>query len=180
MRNRAVKVEIRSPRGKRHTTELRATAFGQGGRLIAADKSASLLACRLRVPGNEWRRGVMRRFVEATAIAVAVYSAGCAQMTVAPSPPAPGAEAAAVNQCATLHNSVDKAVVRSGVRDAQSATVSGFPYLRADRFLASFRNDELSEAQLDALLDRLQATAQSAWRTEAANLPPAEQDIIFR
>ena len=43
----------------------------------------------------------------------------------------------------------------AGVRDVEARRVPGFPYLRVDRFLASFRHQDLSPAQLEARVDRL-------------------------
>jgi hypothetical protein len=127
---------------------------------------------------GERRLSRMRSSAGATVFLLTVFGAGCAQLAVAPSAPVSGAQAAAANQCAALYASIGQAVMRSGVRDAQSVIVPGFPYLRADRFLAGFRSDALSEAQLDALLDRLQQTALGAWGIEFSNLPAAEQARI--
>jgi len=43
----------------------------------------------------------------------------------------------ALGNCARLYVDVELAVARAGVRDVQAQRISGFPYLRANRFLAS-------------------------------------------
>ncbi len=71
---------------------------------------------------------------------VVLLLAGCA--TVGKPPPAEDPLAS----CRVLYREVDAAIERAGVRDYGSSSVSGFPYLRTTRLLASFR-DELSEPQ---------------------------------
>jgi hypothetical protein len=44
-----------------------------------------------------------------------------------------------VQQCAGWFTKLDAAVVSSGVEDAETYKIPGFPYLRVNRFLASFR-----------------------------------------
>lgn len=68
--------------------------------------------------------------------------AGCATLGKPSAPPAEDALAT----CRTLYRDVDAAVERAGVRDQGPSLVSGFPYLRTTRLLASFR-DELTDQQ---------------------------------
>lgn len=78
--------------------------------------------------------------------------------------------------CLTLFSTVDTIVERAGVRDAGSARIPGFPYLRVDRLLSDLRHD-LPDAQTRRfwveLLAGLDAQARQA---ELANLPPAALD----
>jgi hypothetical protein len=62
-------------------------------------------------------------------------------------------------------------VQRAGVRDGGAARIAGFPYLRADRLLASFTEQPLSDAQFDAWLQRLRDMDRKARSLEIANLP---------
>ncbi len=82
--------------------------------------------------------------------------------------------------CTDYLGALQKIVTQAGVRDAQAAPVLGFPYLRVDRFLASYRQDTLSDAAFAAWVDRMQARAEEAWRIEIANLPPTERQALAR
>ena len=54
--------------------------------------------------------------------------------------PRPRVDTAAA-RCLTLFEHTDAAVARESVGDAMTARIRGFPYLRADRLLASFRDE---------------------------------------
>jgi len=98
--------------------------------------------------------------------------AGCA---VAPSQrPAAGAEAL----CHEVYLRVDQAVADAGVGDGMAARVAGFPYLRANRFLASYAREELSAAQFDQWLERMMRLGLEAHRVEIANLPAASREAL--
>ena len=47
---------------------------------------------------------------------------------------------AEAKECVNWFAKLDHAIDRAGVRDAEAYRVPGFPYLRVNRFLASFRN----------------------------------------
>ena len=74
--------------------------------------------------------------------------------------------------CTRWFATLDEAVDRAGARDASAFRVPGFPYLRADRFLASFR-DEVKEdpAAFAEWVDRLEALDTTARFYELRNLP---------
>lgn len=62
-------------------------------------------------------------------------------------------------------------VADEGRFDAQDWSPPGFPYLRVDRFLASFDVTELSPSQRRDWLSRAQAKAATAWRYEMQGGP---------
>ena len=98
--------------------------------------------------------------------------AGC---VVAPAQrPAADAEA----QCEAVFQRVDRAVAEAGVGDGMAARVSGFPYLRANRFLASYAREELTAAQFDQWLERMLTLGREAHRIEIANLPAASREAL--
>lgn len=66
---------------------------------------------------------------------------------------------------------LDETVRSHGVSDVQHRPVAGFPYLRTDRFLASFAPERPQGAELKAWLDRMQAAALEDLTVELANLP---------
>ena len=57
--------------------------------------------------------------------------------------------------------------------DPGAFRVEGFPYLRVNRFLASFREEAGDKVAFTAWVDRMQALDQEARRFEIANLPTA-------
>lgn len=67
----------------------------------------------------------------------------------------------------------DRAVRQAGVRDAEAARVNGFPYLRINRFLASFRNRNLSPDQLTDWVGSMRRLDQNARLVEARNMGDA-------
>lgn len=76
--------------------------------------------------------------------------------------------------CAQWYGALDDAVAAAGVRDAQTARIDGFPYLRTDRFSASLREAaRAQESVLHALVERLLALDFEARTHEIVNLPIA-------
>lgn len=78
---------------------------------------------------------------------------------------------AQVRDCAAWFAALDRAVDAHGVRDGSAHRIAGYPYLRADRFTAAFRNDNLAGTRLRDWMARLQALDASARTYETANLP---------
>jgi hypothetical protein len=97
--------------------------------------------------------------------------AGCA---VAPGRPTTGPEA----QCHELLQRVDEAVAAAGVQDGMAARIDGFPYLRANRFVASYALEELSTAQFDQWFGRMVTLGREAYRVELSNLPAAQREEL--
>jgi len=82
-----------------------------------------------------------------------------------------------VRDCASWFQALDESVDRSKVRDAGSARIRGFPYLRVDRFNASFRDEVAHSPQRIAQwIDRLRALDANARAAELRNLPRDEID----
>ena len=81
----------------------------------------------------------------------------------------------AVRQCAEWFRGLDEAVDRAGVRDAGAYRIPGFPYLRVDRYSASFRDEaRASEAAFSEWIRRLRRIGTVARRAELRNLPANE------
>ena len=78
-----------------------------------------------------------------------------------------------VQTCAKWFASLDDAIDDAGVRDGEAYPVPGFPYLRVNRFLASFRTDAEKDptafADWEARLRHLDARTRGY---ELQNLPP--------
>jgi len=73
--------------------------------------------------------------------------------------------------CRSFLAHLDELASSAGVTDAQHARLPGFPYLRIDRFLASFAADRPLGAGYDAWLERLRALDAESRRIELRNLP---------
>jgi hypothetical protein len=75
--------------------------------------------------------------------------------------------------CVDLFNRLDRAVQAAAVLDAATAPVPGFPYLRADRFLAGLGKGLKGEAEKREWVRWMQELDLQARRKEIENLPPA-------
>lgn len=85
-----------------------------------------------------------------------------------------------VGRCAEFFALLDDRTKTVGVRDAGEFRVAGYPYLRVNRFLASFRDDVENASQFDAWVARLQTLDRVARRYEMANLDPSERGSLQR
>ncbi|OGS96076.1 MAG: hypothetical protein A3H31_01225 [Gallionellales bacterium RIFCSPLOWO2_02_FULL_57_47] len=102
----------------------------------------------------------------AVRLLLALLLAGCATVGKPPATPAEDALAA----CQTLYREVDTAIKLEGVRDHGSFLVSGFPYLRTTRLLASFRDDLIEQEQWSAWAGHMAALDAEARALELRNL----------
>lgn len=113
------------------------------------------------------------------AVSVFIGVAGCA--SVQP-PQRDNLESAfsEVRDCARLYQQYDASIDEAGVRDSANYRIPGYPYLRIDRFLASFRAEAKADGKVfDAWLGRLKALAAEARYYELTNLPdPSAVSIL--
>lgn len=120
---------------------------------------------------------MMRRLA---ALLAPLLAAACATLETDPSAHL-GSAAPELRDCAAWFRELDARVDAAGVRDAQAARLPGFPYLRVNRLLASFRDEAAAdEPALHALVDRMQDLDQEARRHEVANLPPQARPSLER
>jgi hypothetical protein len=108
---------------------------------------------------------VIRRHSTATAFLLASLLAGCAaapRQTVADGPNA---------ACHEVFRRVDSAIAEAGVADGMTARVAGFPYLRVNRFLASYAAEAMDDVRYAEWMKRMAALGAEAWSLELANLP---------
>lgn len=94
--------------------------------------------------------------------------AGCATPALQP---ATGAELA----CRHYYQELDRAVHAAAVRDYGSTPIPGFPYLRVDRFLASFAEEVTDAERFTAWAGQLARLDREARHYEIANLPASAQ-----
>jgi len=100
-------------------------------------------------------------------LCVVLVASACTQLPLRQTP-APDAETV---RCERLLDEVDRAVAKAGVADGGAARIPGFPYLRADRFLASLAGEVSQPARFDAWVSRLRALDRAGRDVEIANLP---------
>jgi len=103
---------------------------------------------------------------------LALLLAGCA---IVPTPTRSGrvGESDALGSCADFFASMDRRAAEAGVLDAGAFRVEGYPYLRVNRFLASFRGEVGDPTAFAAWVDQMQELDQEARTYEIANLPQA-------
>ena len=103
------------------------------------------------------------------AVLILAGAAGCAPVTFRPTK-LPEPVSAEAKSCGEVFESVDRAVVESGASDGMAAPVDGFPYLRVNRFLASYAKDDLNDAQFRDWVQRMAALALKSYEIETSNL----------
>ena len=82
------------------------------------------------------------------------------------------------SDCRTYLEALDRQTSAHGVTDAEAARVDGYPFLRANRFLASFPPGTLGADAFGEWLDRLQALDLDARHIEVANFPQGARDDL--
>ncbi len=97
--------------------------------------------------------------------------AGCAAPAVQPSTNAD-------LNCRQYLTALDRAVDTAKVRDQGPRPIPGFPYLRVNRFLASFGDEVDDEARFAAWVSRLARLDQDARTFEITNLPDSERQQL--
>jgi hypothetical protein len=102
----------------------------------------------------------------------AVLLAGCA-MWPTPTRSTHIGAAGPLGSCADFFAALDKQTARTDALDAGYFRVANYPYLRTDRFLASFRNEAKNQRTFGAWVEQMQHLDQSARRSEIADLPDA-------
>jgi hypothetical protein len=113
-----------------------------------------------------------RRSLELLAlVGVIMFAVSCSEIDQ-PLQSDPEYRSAESPECADWFTRLDDVVDRAGVRDAEAYRIPGFPYLRVNRYLASFRQqaqkDSVAFAVWEKHLGELDARARSY---EFKNLP---------
>ncbi|UCG09182.1 MAG: hypothetical protein JSV83_11220 [Desulfobacterales bacterium] len=108
---------------------------------------------------------------------LALLLAGCATIPV-PTRSVRVGETGPLGICADFFASLDQRVEKAGVLDSGVFRVKNYPYLRVNRFLASFGDEVDDPATFAAWADRMQAQDQDARKYEIANLPDSAVVIL--
>ncbi len=119
----------------------------------------------------------MRHLGVTLAAAIAVL-AGCTSIQNAP-PTAANSEQGGASDCRSWLRSVDRTVAEAGVADASGYRVPGFPYLRVNRFLASFRDEASASAGVfDDWARAARRLDREAREVELRNLPSEKLESL--
>lgn len=100
-------------------------------------------------------------------VVLAIVMGGCSTVFQSPSMPIESA----ATRCGQLYAGLDAAVEKAGVGDGGAARIDGFRYLRANRFLASYRDWPMNRAREIMWIDLLRDLDIEARAFELANLP---------
>ena len=81
-----------------------------------------------------------------------------------------------LGRCADFFSSLDHQISTAKTFDAGAFKVKDYPYLRANRFLVSFRKEVIDNNAFAAWIDRMQALDQDVRYHEILNLPPTGEN----
>jgi len=123
------------------------------------------------------RRRVLDAWILIVTASVALAS-GCASK---PAIDATHPASRDAGECREFLEALERTVSSHGVNDAETARVDGYPFLRTNRFLASFPPGTLSPEAFSEWLDRLQGLDLDGRGVEIANLPRStREDLVLR
>ena len=80
--------------------------------------------------------------------------------------------------CANLFIHTDQVITKAGVVDAGASRIPGYPYIRVNRFLSSYRNEEMDHDSFNSWVNHMQNLAMEGWRVELGNLPAPEREKL--
>jgi len=85
-----------------------------------------------------------------------------------------------VAQCSKAYQLISTAIYNARVSDAEAQSIDGFPYLRSNRFLASFKDELHNETVISAWLNHLIELDQQARVVELRNLPAKDYALLAK
>ncbi len=115
-------------------------------------------------PADKYRFRLANRLKQLLLVALAWLLTAC--MGAYPPQPAVGS----ADYCQAYFEKLDHLLLETGHRDQGEAPIAGFPYLRVNRFLASFAAEKLTDQQLYELVERMALLDASAREDELKNL----------
>jgi len=97
---------------------------------------------------------------------------GCANTTTTKAPNISNLNSTnPVVSCRSFFVTLNQSIIKAGVADNQSNQIPDFPYLRVNRFLASYKTSNLDDNQFNFWVSKLQDLANKTYRVEINNLP---------
>ncbi|MEC4749039.1 hypothetical protein [Methylomicrobium sp. Wu6] len=103
-----------------------------------------------------------------------MFGFGCTQPAMRVEPLAPEE-----NACLIWYQKLDKRLSDYELIDPSTAKITGVPFLRANRFLATFRTQSLTDTAYAEWLERMRQLDASLRINETANLPPAAVNDVL-
>ncbi len=131
---------------------------------LVFERALCIMPCQLR---KLFAIFTFRLMTKSKLLWLALLLAGCSALGTNPAVPSGNAQVA----CRILYRKVDAAIDHAGVRDHGSSPVPGFPYLRATRLLASFRNELTEAGEWSAWIGHMATLDAEARALELQNLP---------
>lgn len=123
-----------------------------------------------------------RHWPEIAALFAAALLAGCAGLEPYRFEPASARLTAPAGEvqsgCTRLFERVDHGIEQAGVRDARATIVNGFPYLRADRLVASLASDAVDGQGFEIWVGWMQRLDEEARSIELANLDAGRRQAL--
>ncbi|MCP4288440.1 MAG: hypothetical protein GY792_29120 [Gammaproteobacteria bacterium] len=104
-------------------------------------------------------------------IAVVIFLGGCTGLAPVLRTIPEKHEAIGDTDCLALLQTLDDLVAIARTGDAQASRIKGFPYLRTNRLLSSYRNEDLGDRAYDAWVGRMLVLDREARSVELANMP---------
>ena len=135
----------------------------------------------MKVPNsNNLASGQLRRRIVQTALSVCILALSMAGCAVAPVPTRSEriGVSGPLGRCADFFATLDKRTQAAKVIDPGFFRVEKAPYLRIDRFTASFGEEAGNPEVFEAWIDRMVALDRDARRYEIANLPDATVEAL--
>lgn len=126
------------------------------------------------------RRPKTCRPLQLVAIGTSLVAAGCATIDVQDTiePLDKKRSTMGARECLQLYRTFDQQVSEQHVQNFGPAKIPGFPYLRADRFLASFKQQPLSDAELSFWLTLMSSLDLQSRVIEYSNLTAEAQQRV--
>lgn len=85
-----------------------------------------------------------------------------------------------VSKCSKAYQLISTAIHNADISDAEAQSIDGFPYLRTNRFLASFKDKLNNETLISAWLNYLIQLDQQARFVELRNLPAKDYTLLVK
>jgi hypothetical protein len=85
-----------------------------------------------------------------------------------------------VQTCTSFISDTEASIRTANVIDAGARRIPDYPYLRTNRFLSSFRHEQLSGQSFDHWVNHLLMLGLGGWRIELANLTPTARNELVK
>ena len=131
--------------------------------------------CPLKNKHDKFRSGIVK-----TVFLICLSALSMVGCSTTPIPTRSGhiGELGPLGRCAAFFATLDERVRAASAIDPGLFRIENYPYLRTDRFTASFGGEEQEPAVFEAWVDRMLALDREARQYEIANLPDATVETL--